>query len=99
MLQRLPALSLGRFDEAAKLQIFQHGHAGKQASAFRNDGNAVLTKLVTWQGRDVFAIEAQRAAAGLVQTGNGVDQRGFAGTVGAHHTDQLARLHLQADAP
>ena len=72
---------------------------GEQAPAFRHDGNAGFAKAVTVELRDITAVEIQAAGAHAVNAGNGIDQRGLAGTVGADHADQFAGLHLQGHIP
>jgi CheY-like chemotaxis protein len=71
----------------------------KLKPAFRHDGNAGFAKAVTVKLRDITAVEIQAAGAHAVNTGNGIDQRGLAGTVGADHADQFASLHLQGHIP
>jgi hypothetical protein len=48
---------------------------------------------------DLAAVADQRALAGLQQSGDQVQQRGFAAARVADQRDELAALHVEVDAP
>jgi hypothetical protein len=75
---------------ATDLEILLHAHIHEQPPAFRDDRNtAAAARARTGRG-DIFAIEAQHAAANGQEPRERVGERGLAGTVGPDHGDQLA---------
>jgi hypothetical protein len=80
---------------AGHQQVLAHGHAGKQAPSFRDQGQAFGHTLVGGHAGDVHTVPPHRAAAGAVCAGQRAQERGLARAVGPHQGQDVALAHLQ----
>ena len=67
-------------------------------TTFGHLANAKIADLVARPTGNIGAAIEDAPARGLVHPGNGADQRGFAGAVGADDGDDRALLDLERDA-
>ena len=84
--------------ERAHLQVLLHAHAGEHVAAFRHMGHAQRDDLVRMRFEQIVAIIGNAAGFGRHQTGDGVQGGGLAGAVGSDQGDDLAVVHLEANA-
>ncbi len=77
--------------------VLEHRHLGKGAHELESADNAVCRDPIRWQTGDVVPAEADRAAVGLVEAGDLVEQRGFAGAVRPNDRGDRAILHIERD--
>ncbi len=85
-------------DGGAYLQIFQHRHARKYASAFRRLCELEPGDLVGRQPGNVAAVEGDRPFARPRVAAHRHHQGGLAGAVGADQRDDLAGIDVEVDA-
>jgi hypothetical protein len=83
---------------AAELDVVEHRHAAEQRDVLEGAREPELGALRGGQAGDVLAAEADVAAVGPVEAGNGVEQRGLAGAVGADHGRDGTGRYFEADA-
>ena len=76
--------------------VFQGRHLGKQADVLKGPRNARLSHLVHRAGLVRLACQLEAAAVGRVQTGDDVEERGFASTIGADQAVHLPGLNRHA---
>jgi hypothetical protein len=69
--------------------IFNRRHGRKEADVLEGAGHALGKNLVGRFSQNAFAFEAYIPAAGLVDTGEHIEHRGLAGTVGADEAHDL----------
>ena len=67
-------------------------------AAFRHMGHAQRDDLVRMRFEQIVAIISNAAGFGRHQTGDGVQGGGLAGAVGSDQGDDLAVVHLEANA-
>ena len=92
-------MRLGLLIECTQFQIFQHGHLGKELTAFRHLHDAAVQNNAGAFAGEVLPVELHLAGAGLDHTCDGAHHGGLTGTVGAKDGNDLAILHLKADVP
>ena len=83
---------------SAHFQIFQHGHLQEDAPSFRAERHPLRNNLVRRHAHDVLVVQKDAAAAGLQQSGHGIQRRGFARAVGADQGNDLALVHLEGNS-
>ena len=83
---------------AADAQVFLDAQRGKQPSPFRRQSDAALEDMRRRKPADRLAGEAHRLARRRNEAGQGLQQRRFAGAVGADNGDGLAGLERDVDA-
>ena len=84
--------------ESAELEIFPHGQLAEHAAPLRHQRKSGLDDLVRRQAVERLAGEPDRADLVVQGAAHAVDERAFAGAVGADQAEALARLHVQVDA-
>ncbi len=82
-------------DEAVEVEVLVYGEAVVERGLLEHHAEAAprLQRL----GDDVDAADPRRAAVGLEDGAEDVEQRGLAGAVGAEQREQLVRTHREAD--
>ncbi len=75
----------------ANEDIFNHGHAAKQANVLEGAGYPQRGNLVGAMPYQAAAVEKDMAFLGPVNAGEGVEEGGFPCAVWANDTDHLAR--------
>ena len=83
---------------AGQPQVLAHGQRREHALAAGHLDDAAGGDLVRRGVGDVAPVEDDRAAVGLDQPGDGLEQRRLAGAVGAEQGDDLALADLEVDA-
>lgn len=68
---------------APQLDVVQHRHAAKQRNVLEAARQAQARAPGRRQSRDIPALEMDRALRGPIKTRDGIEQRGFAGAIGA----------------
>ena len=82
----------------ADANVVEGGHVVEQADVLKRARNAQTGHLVRLGAGDVLAIENHRAAGGLIEAGDAVEERRLARAVGADEGEHLASLDVEADA-
>src|SRR3989344_4810883 len=83
---------------SAQLDVVEHRHAAKQRNVLKAAAQAQLGALRCGHAGDVLPLKADGPLAGPVEARDGVEQRGFARTVGADDGGDGAGLHVKAYA-
>src|SRR5207244_3555977 len=79
----LPTLRPGAGQHGARVEIFAHAERRKDLPALGDLADAEIGYAMARQAADLGAPEHDAAAGRTVHAGNGLDQRGLAGAVGA----------------
>jgi hypothetical protein len=74
--------------------VFNRRHGRKEADVLEGAGHALGKNLVGRFAQNALAFETDIPAAGLVDTGEHIEHRGFAGTVGADETRRSHRVPM-----
>src|SRR5208337_1565983 len=81
------AIGAGDFGEAeGEFDIFLEGHTGEKVEGLEDhaDGVAAVTREIKWCERgNVLAVGEDGAGGGAVESGDQIEERGFAGAGGA----------------
>ena len=96
-LERLLPVRPRRRQVGAELEILEHGHERKQASALGNEHDRPLHPFVGRQPVDPFAVEPDLALHARLDAGDAQQRAALAGAVGADEADDLALVHPQVD--
>src|SRR5688572_6287970 len=64
--------------------VLRHGHEGHQVQLLMDHGNAVLQRVQRRGQPDVLAAQLERAGIRMIDAGNDLHERGFAGAILAH---------------
>ena len=89
--------SIGDPAVLADHDIVQHTHTQKQVDLLVGSGDAGLTELVAPAVGNLLALKIDMTLRGLLYTVDGVEQRGFTGTVWADQTGDLPGLYMDGD--
>ena len=91
LVQRLLRAGARARQHGAHLEVLEHRQAGKDLAAFGDLADAEVADRVRLQARRCRGrLEADLAGARLLDAGDGADERGLAGAVGADDGDDLA---------
>ena len=71
--------------------VLHHGHAPEQADVLEGAGHAQVGDLVGLELLDAPALELDGALVAVVEAGDGVEEGGLAGAVGADDAEDPAR--------
>src|SRR6266498_2534414 len=80
----------GARHHSAHLEVFNGGQSGEELTALGNLADAQITDFMRVESGDVAACECNLAAPNPFDTGDRVDERGFACAVGADDADDPA---------
>jgi hypothetical protein len=80
-----------------RLDVLLDRHAAEDRGLLRQIAEAHAGALVHRLGRDVLAVQPDRAAVGRDQAGDHVEAGGLAGAVGAQQARDLSALDMQGD--
>src|SRR5262249_31955554 len=83
--------------EGSQFQIFENGHAGKDAPAFGGMGDPHADDFVGREPADALALEADLAPVRLQRADDRLEGRRLARSIGADQRDDLASLHRERD--
>src|SRR5690606_14131412 len=84
--------------EAAHLEVLVHAHAAEHVVDLRHEADAAPHDALRAPASDVLAVEHDASAAHPEQAEHGLHRARLAGTVRPDDDDDLARVHVQADA-
>ena len=77
--------------------ILQHRHVRKHRRDLKRAHDATARRLCRFFGRDIDAVEADAAAAGVQKLGQQIEERGFASTIGADQRVDMAAPDFQVN--
>ena len=89
---------MGRIGFVGHHDVFKHAHAFEQANVLERAPNAKSANVMQASADQAVAHEIHLPAVSLVETSDGVDQSGFASTVGANQTQYFAGCDVQVNA-
>src|SRR5208282_2859776 len=75
--------------------VLEHGKVAQRFDELERAPDAEMRGLVGRDARDVPALKADRAAVGMEDAADQVEQRGFPGPVGAHDEGDFAFVHTE----
>src|SRR5262249_55893444 len=87
----------GAVDHLADREVLLDRHAGKDLAALRNVADAALRAALGRQGRDLAALEPDRAVPDPQLADQALHHRRLADAVAADHGDDLAGLDREID--
>src|SRR6185295_15984968 len=82
-------------EEAADLEVLEHAQAGEDLPPLGDLADAEVAGDMRLAAGNVLPLELDFPGAGLLDAGDGADERGLAGAVGADDGDDLALRHLE----
>ena len=85
-----------RWQWAPELDVVEHGHAAEQGDVLEGACQPQFRPFGRMQFADVLTLEVDGAFLGLVEAGDGVEQRRLARAVGADDGRHRPRLHPEA---
>ena len=94
----LRALAPCARQHGADLEILVHAESGEDLPALRDLADAEIAHAMARQATDFGPAEADAAASRTMQAGDGLDQRGLAGAVGADDGDDRSRVDRERNA-
>ena len=83
--------------KGAHFQVFLHRHLQKDVTPLRDLRHPLLDDFVRGDSAQILAVKQDAAGFGMQQAGNGVQNGGFPGAVGADQSNDFALVYLKGD--